>query len=233
MRLCRVFLIVPLLAACGPPQALVQYVAERHPECLWRVETADSVVALTLDDGPHPALTPQILDVLADFDARATFFVMGRRIEGNEALLRRMMEEGHELGNHLLTATPSILLPDPVFALRLREVDARLRPFGPVRWWRPASGFYDAPMRQAAERLGYRCALGDVYPNDAQNPFPPLLARYILRNVRPGSVIILHDGSAWRQRTVWTLRRILPELRRRGYRVVTLSALTEVAAEEP
>ena len=94
-----------------------------------------------------------------------------------------------------------------------------------MRWLRPASGFYDGEMLDTIERAGYRCALGSIYPYDAHLPWPGLSAAYVLSNARPGAVIVLHEGGDRSRRTIETLRRVLPVLRRRGYRVVTLSEL--------
>ena len=227
------FLVALLACGCGVPPELVRQAAERNPDVLFFAETSDSLIALTIDDGPHPTLTPRILDVLAEHEARATFFVMGRHVEGNEALLRRMVAEGHELGNHLMTSTPSLLLSQQTFEQRMLQAQRLLAPFDTVsesaRWLRPASGLFDEAMQEQVEKHGYRLALGSVYPNDAQNPLVPYLTYFILRHARPGAVIILHDGAWWRTRTVHVLRRVLPELRRRGYHVVTLSELTGAA----
>ncbi|HEX3160719.1 MAG TPA: hypothetical protein VHQ45_19520, partial [Gemmatimonadaceae bacterium] len=107
--------------------------------------------------------------------------------------------------------------------------------FGPVRWLRPGSGWHDARMLGTIEREGYRCALGSVYPYDAHLPSVRLATAYVLANARPGAVIILHEGGARGPRTVEVLRRVLPALRARGYRVVTLSELDalEQAVERP
>ena len=228
---CVVAALLLAVAGCGPPPALVDWVAERSPQVLFSASTTDSLVALTLDDGPHPKLTPQVLDVLAAHDAKATFFLMGSKVSGNEAVVRRIVEEGHEIGNHMMTAWPSWLLSPPVFRARLYRAHAQLAAFDTVRWFRPASGWFNERIRAEADSLNYEVALGSVYPNDAQNPFPSYHARYVLRYVRPGSVIILHEGMAHRRSVLAVLRRVLPALRRRGYRVVTLSELARAAKE--
>jgi peptidoglycan/xylan/chitin deacetylase (PgdA/CDA1 family) len=105
--------------------------------------------------------------------------------------------------------------------------------FGPVRWLRPGSGWYTGAMLDAVERAGYRCALGSVYPYDAHVRAPRLAAAYLLANVRPGAVIVLHEGGGRGRRTVDVLRRVLPVLRARGYRVVTLSELDALRRRPP
>jgi peptidoglycan/xylan/chitin deacetylase (PgdA/CDA1 family) len=80
-------------------------------------------------------------------------------------------------------------------------------------------------MLDVMRRHGYNCALGSVYPFDAAIPSSGIAARFVLRHARPGAVVILHDGGPRGERTARTLRTVLPELRRRGYRVVSLSEL--------
>ena len=215
------------LAACAPPMGLVDGLAEHYPDVLFRVATADSVIALTLDDGPSADSTPHVLALLAKHDARATFFLTGNRIPGREGLTRRIVLEGHELGNHGMRETPSILLSADRFADELNQAHRLLTEHDSVRWFRPATGFFDRHIIDEARQRGYEVALGSVYPNDVRRPIPSLLASYILSNVRPGDVIILHEGHTGRHTIVPVLQRILPELRQRGYRVVTLSELLE------
>jgi peptidoglycan-N-acetylglucosamine deacetylase len=79
------------------------------------------------------------------------------------------------------------------------------------------------------QRHGYRCVLGSVYPFDATIPSAAWATGYILRNVRPGAIVVLHDGGGRGRRTARVLAEVLPELRRRGYRVVSLSELVAAA----
>lgn len=207
------------------PFAAVRWLARRAPEVLFYVETAEPLVALTIDDGPHPSVTPEILDLLDEHRARATFFLIGERVRGNEPVVLRMVAAGHELGNHMMADAPSIRMSPAAFDAELLEAHAILSAFGPVRWFRPGHGWFNLRMLRQLRARGYRCALGSVHPYDPAIPFERYQSRHILRAVRPGSVIVLHDGTEGRRRTVRVLRRVLPELLRRGYSVVTLSEL--------
>jgi peptidoglycan-N-acetylglucosamine deacetylase len=209
----------------GPPVWLVDRVAAAFPGCLYRVRTREPVVALTLDDGPDVRTTPRIADELRRHDARATFFLIGERVPGAGHVLQRLVAEGHELGNHLMRDRPAILLDPGELARDLARSDALLAPYASIRWARPGSGWYSGETLAGLKRKGYACALGSVYPWDATIPSSAFAAAYVLRNVRPGAIIVLHDGGARGWRTARTLRTVLPELRRRGYRVVTLSQL--------
>lgn len=208
------------------PNWIVALLAKRS-QVAYFVETGEPVVALTIDDGPDPVTTPKILDVLKRHSARATFFLITSHVVGNEEAVARAVEEGHELANHLTTDEPSILLDGSEFERRLLESHEVLSQFADVRWFRPGSGWYNAKLLSILDRHGYRCALGSIYPFDPQLPSAWFAARYVLSNVRPGSIIVLHDCGARGERTVTALATILPELSRRGLRVVTLSELED------
>jgi peptidoglycan/xylan/chitin deacetylase (PgdA/CDA1 family) len=207
------------------PRWLAPRIAARSPRCLYSVPTRERVVALTIDDGPDPAHTRAILDLLREHDARATLFFISSRVPANEALVAAAVAEGHELGNHLTRDEPSNRMRPEEFVAAIREADSVLGRFGAVRWLRPGSGWYNDDILDAIEREGYRCALGSIYPYDAHHSSARLSAAYVLSNAGPGAVIILHDGGSRGRRSVEVLRRVLPRLRARGYRVVSLSGL--------
>jgi peptidoglycan/xylan/chitin deacetylase (PgdA/CDA1 family) len=212
------------------PRWLTARAGARGPRCLYAVATTERVVALTLDDGPDAAHTPAILRLLRRHRARATFFLLAERVAGHDALVRAIVAGGHELGNHLTRDEPSVRLPPPAFAAAMHEAGAVLGRFAPVRWLRPGGAWYTRAMLDAIERADLRCALGSVYPYDAHHPWPRLSAAYVLANVRPGAIVVLHEGGARGRRTLQVLRRVLPALRARGYRVVTLSELAALAS---
>jgi peptidoglycan/xylan/chitin deacetylase (PgdA/CDA1 family) len=210
------------------PRWLVPRIAAFSPGCLYSVRTTERVVAFTFDDGPDSAHTDEILDVLKANDAHATFFFVSSHVPGNEALLTRLVAQGQEIGNHLTRVEPSIRLSPEAFDAAVREAGASLSRFGAVRWLRPGSTWYNARMLGTIQRAGYRCALGSVYPYDPQLRSAPIASAYILANVQPGAIIVLHERDARGPRTVTTLKRVLPVLRSRGYRIVTLSELARL-----
>jgi len=214
-------------AVTALPTLFMEWKRSESPEVLFYVGTREPVVALTIDDGPSPA-TPEILEVLAENDAHATFFVIGHHVREHPDLARRMVAEGHELGHHMMVDEPSIDLAVGAFRAGFEEMDGILDEFGQSTFFRPGSGWYDDRMVDDAARLGYRTVLGSVYPFDAQIPFSTLSTWYMRQLVGPGSIMILHDGPERGLRTARVLRSLLPDLRSRGIRVVTLSTLTKL-----
>lgn len=208
------------------PEWLIAKLRRRSPNVLYSVETDQPVVALTIDDGPDANETLKILEILDEFNAHATFFLITDRVIGNEAIVERMVMDGHELGNHLTADEPSIALSDQKFENDLIEADEVLSGFMDVQWVRPGSGWYNDAMLATIKKHDYKCALGSVYPYDPQLGFYWFSAHYVLRKVKPGSVIVLHDHNRRGERTARALEIILPTLENRGYRVVTLSELS-------
>lgn len=213
------------------PRWILNRLMARSPEVYYAIDTEQKVIALTIDDGPDAVATDRIMDILARYDARATFFVLIDHIQGNEAIISRMIAEGHELGNHLLQDTPSIQHPDFEFRDRLATAHHELSSYGNIRWFRPGSGWYNQDMIRSLERYDYRLALGSIYPFDSHIPSSWFASRYIVWRAHPGGIIVLHDYGSRGLRTVQTLSYSLPRLVEKGYRIVTLSQLLEAAAQ--
>lgn len=226
---CTFGLLCPLYLVYKPPDSLIRFFQRRWPDVIFRHATAEKVVALSIDDAPS-IHTRAILDLLESSDAIATFFLIGSQIPGNEAVLAELVRAGNELANHAMHDEPSRRLSDPALAEQIRAVHVLIQNVysaveqdGPESWFfRPGSGFFSSRMRLLVSKLGYRLVLGDVYPHDPQVPFSRLNARHILSMVKPGSIIICHDRREW---TLPMLQEVLPELKRRGYRVLTVSQL--------
>ena len=208
-----------------PPFALVRLLARRVPDVLFFVDTTERAVALTLDDGPDPVLTPRVLDVLAAHGAHATFFLLGERAQHHPALLRRIVAEGHELGNHAWGDEPSARLTPAALEASLRATARVLAPAAPVTVFRPGSGWVTPRVLSVARRLGYRCVLGSVYAHDPHLRVPAFTVWDITRRVRPGAIVILHEGRPDRASVIGVLDAVLARLRGAGYRVTTVSEL--------
>lgn len=226
--------LLVLVAALGfvvvlrPPRWLLREVAGHHATTLFEVRTDRRAIALTIDDAPHPEVTPGILEVLRRHDAKATFFVIGSYAERHPELVDAIRADGHELGNHLYEDRMSARLAPDAFVRRLRRTHALIRPEGPVLWCRPGSGWITERLARLMAANGYRPCLASAYPMDLR--LPEALARWqFLANVRPGAILVLHDGGPGRRKTIRILEEALPRLRARGYEITTVSKLWALA----
>jgi len=190
-------------------------------------------IALSFDDAPDSQTTPAILEVLAEYEAHATFFIIAAQAVSHEELLREIVAKGHELGNHGAEERPSVSLTRRAFEVDLLLTHALLEPLEDARWFRPGSGWYDREILLTLDKHGYRCVLGDVYPLDTALPSPALTQQLVRWMIRPGSIVILHDRDERGWRTVETLRVLLPELRAQGYQILSVGELVAGRRSSP
>ena len=212
-------------AFCRAEPALRVLARLLHVEVLTYVDTEAPAFALTFDDGPHPDITPPLLDVLARHGARATFFLIGERILGNEPIVARIAAEGHELANHLMRDEPSVLLPDLEFRRQLGQVTSLLAPYGEICWFRPGSGWLTPRMLRSAAQQDLHCALGSVVARHDGVASDEQIPRRVLGRIRPGSIAVLHEGIPHRRGIISATDQVLAELRRRGLAAVAISDL--------
>lgn len=182
-------------------------------------------VALSFDDGPF-ALTPRFVGMLKANGAVATFFMIGEQVNpGYRATLRAELANGDALGDHTWTH-PDLLQSDEVVSQLkgTREVIRRETGYTPCVF-RPPYGDYDASVIGAARSLGLATILWEVDPSDYTLPGVATIEQRVLAQVRPGSIILSHDGGGPRQETLEAYPYIIAKLRRRGYRFVTVPQL--------
>ena len=217
---------VALLAivAWQPPWAY-RLLARAFPDILWSVEDAGPRVALTFDDGPSPEHTPQVLDILRRHGARATFFLIGPRAAAHPEIVRRMRVEGHEIANHYSSKRSTLFVDEGAFMAEVARAEAMMAPLGPPKLFRPPGGVTTPANRRALERMGYRCVLGSAYPFDGNGPPAAYVRFVVVKNLAPGTIVILHDGVRDPTNTIASLDAILAAARDKGLEVVPVGAL--------
>ena len=194
-----------------------------------RLPGGDKVASITFDDGPNPVATPLILDTLKADGIHATFFVLGRHADRWPHLVRRMADEGHQIGNHgyyhrkLHRRTPSYVRDDLT-----RGVDAIQRACGVTpRHFRAPHGFRNPWVTPIARSLGERTIGWSLGVWDSAKPGSAEIVARTLDGMRAGSILLLHDGDGYdaegdRTQTAEALPQIIAGLRARGFRFVTL-----------
>ena len=158
--------------------------------------------------------------MLARHDARATFFAVGSQLQAEPALARRVVGAGHTIGNHTYGHADLTRLSASAFFAELDRTQGVLRRITgtSTRLLRPPYGAVNAVVRTLAAQRGYLLTLWHVDPQDWRGGSATSIAANVLRDVRPGSIVLLHDGGGKRAATVSALERILGTLSARGYR---------------
>jgi peptidoglycan/xylan/chitin deacetylase (PgdA/CDA1 family) len=224
------FLVTAVLYAAGTAAMLVMLF---HPRNRWFLHPQTDVpcrdrpcVALTFDDGPSPDVTVQVLEILREKNAKATFFVVGRQIERHPELVRRAVAEGHVVANHTYSHPPLFCFLSP---RRLREEIAHtqdviagvagVRP----RHFRSPVGLRHPLLKAALARENLVLVLWRLRTYDTRRATRDGLRRRILERVRPGAIVLLHDRPGPGMAAMVTaLPDVIDALRDRGYDFVTV-----------
>ena len=186
------------------------------PEPVYPPAGSAGTIYLTFDDGPDPVVTPQILDILRQYNARATFFVQGGFAQAYPFMLVQMYGEGHGVANHTLSPASLRGISYQGF---LTEVQSTGNVLGGYNSWclRPPYGETDAYTYSNASALGYRVVMWDTDSWDWRRPGVSAIVSNVVDRVHPGAVVLMHDGGGERSQTLAALPLILDELSRRGY----------------
>lgn len=224
---------------------LVALVAKIFPDAVFYKPTTEKVVALTIDDIPTPnepddRSTQLILDAIEEFNRksqspqqkiRATFFAIASHLTENSTIIEKILQQGHEIGNHGLRDETAAFLSKTKFAKQLEITDTKLSQLSqqPIQWYRPGRGLYNRGMLQILHqnpKYQPKFALASMIPIDtfSLTSNPKFTAWYVSQFIFPGAILLLHGGSRQRsENTAIALKIILANLKKQNYRTVTLS----------
>lgn len=224
-------LVVVLVLACaviGADRLVNARTFQLGGDLVHRVETAEKVVALTFDDGPSDK-TESVLDVLREQQVRATFFLVGTDLHAQPALGRKIVADGHQVGNHSYTHSRMVFTGSGTVASEIERTDAEVRaagyqgdihfrpPYGKKLWTLPR---YLAEHHRTTIMWDVEPETDPGIAGDAD-----AVVRAVAETVRPGSIVLLHPMNEYNKATVTALPRIISELRGQGYRFVTVDEL--------
>lgn len=189
-----------------------------YPGLLWRMPARAKEVYLTFDDGPTADITPWVLDQLAHYDAKATFFLIGKNAQAHPGLMEQLRQSPHRLGNHTHEHCNGWKTPLPEYLRQIeqcsRYVESHLfrPPYGRIR---------HRQIRALQDR--WQIVMWDLLSADFDTRLSPeVCTRLVTRNLRPGSVVVFHDSEKAWPRLRETLPAVLAHLQREGYRCCKL-----------
>ena len=184
-------------------------------------------IALTFDDGPDGEYTDEILDILDEYDIKATFFVIGKCCKRYPSTLKRIYDSGHEIGNHTyshphLSRTSLSKIKDEIEA-----TDAEVYGITGMHTglFRPPEGFFSDGIGELCEDMGYKTVLWSVDTEDWRGPNKDSIVQAVNEGVYSGAIILCHDHVEGESNTPEALRELIPKLLSQGYVFVTVSEL--------
>lgn len=202
---------------------------EKRGDIVWEVPTQNKVIALTFDDGPDHTKTPEILSLLKQYQAKATFFVVGNRVEKFPEIVKQASLEGHEIGNHSFDHASFQNISRTKFLNELNRTQEAIYKATGQRptLFRPPGGSYNEAAVNICKDNQLLMILWswDQDTKDWTAPGVNKIANKVLNNVDNGDIILMHDYVYNSTQTVDALKIILPELIKRGYSFVTVSDL--------
>lgn len=190
-----------------------QFLQNLFPNLVWRMPTEEKVLFFTFDDGPIPEVTPWVLDILAEFDAKATFFCVGDNIHRYPEVFRKVLEAGHTVGNHTYNHLNGwrTELEDYLFNV------ARCANLMVTNLFRPPYGRL-RPKQSAQLQHNYEIVMWDVLSGDFDNELDgEQCYQNIIQNARPGSIIVMHDSLKAEANLRYALPKALAYFKEIGY----------------
>jgi peptidoglycan/xylan/chitin deacetylase (PgdA/CDA1 family) len=187
-------------------------------------------VALTFDDGPHPAFTPQIIAILGKYNVKATFFVVGKMARQSPELVKREAAAGHVVGNHSYDHVNLTKIPVGQIGVEWRKCNALIKSVlgADPTFCRPPGGDYDKDVITAAADAGLTTVLWTDDPGDYAKPGDKVIEKRVLRRIDNGAIVLMHDGV---QQTIDVLPQIIEHLQKRGFTFQTVAEMAQGHAE--
>lgn len=201
---------------------------------VYRVPMQKKVVAFTFDDGPSPVWTPQILSELKRAGIKATFFMLGEHVRKYPDIVRQVLLGGHEIGNHSYTHHVLIYYTKEELEKEVRDTERAIQEVAgyTTNIFRPPKGWLTTAEKKQLKDMGYAIVLWSLNSKDWVTFDDKYIVRYIVRNIRPGDIILFHDSGGVfgteggdRSETVRVIFRLTERLREKGYSFVTVSEL--------
>ena len=219
--------------ASSPAPEKAKSVAPAEPRITFSSVNVDGpYIAMTFDDGPSAKLTAKLLDLLAAHHIKATFFVIGENVVQHPELVQRAAREGHEIGNHSWSHPYLAKMSDEGVRQQLRKTDDAIKNAAGTRptLMRPPYGSLTAHQKKwIHDEFGYQIILWDVDPLDWKRPGPTVVCNRIVKETRPGSIVLSHDIHPG---TIEAMPSTLDQLEAKGFKFVTVSELIRMARPE-
>lgn len=192
------------------------WLEQLYKECTWSIPVMDNTIFLSFDDGPHPEITPFVLDELKKYNAKASFFCIGKNVQAYPEVYKRIIEEGHSVGNHSFShlngwkTDDAIYLDDIAAAKKYIHSNLYRPPYGRIR--RSQLKQLSAPV------LGLKAIMWTVLSGDFDTAISPeKCLQNVLSKTEPGSIIVFHDSEKAAERMRYALKVTLEYFSKKGY----------------
>jgi peptidoglycan/xylan/chitin deacetylase (PgdA/CDA1 family) len=196
-----------------------------YSNCIWDINTVEKVIYLTFDDGPHPIITLFVLDELKKYDAKATFFCIGKNVVEHTGVFDRIIAEGHAVGNHTQNHINGWETPNSIYLQNITEA----KKFISSNLFRPPYGKIKKSQLHLLSTAHYPLStiMWSVLSGDFDIRLSPeKCLQNVIQHTKSGSIIVFHDSQKAEEKLRYALPRVLKHFYNKGYRFEKLSIPT-------
>ena len=187
-----------------------------YPSLTWRIRGTGKTIYLTFDDGPHPTATPFVLEQLRKYNAKATFFCIGKNVAEHPAVYQSILDEGHAVGNHTYNHVNGWKTKNDIYLKDIEQAAILIK----SNLFRPPYGRIKRFQQKRLQTADYRfkTVMWDVLSGDFDtNLTPEACLGYVLYHTQPGSIIVFHDSTKAWDRMQYALPKVLEHFTNEGY----------------
>ena len=197
-----------------------------YPSLVWSINTTENIIYLTFDDGPHPTATPFVLKSLKQFNAKATFFCIGKNVELYPAIYAEIMSAGHTVANHTQNHLNGWKTTDEIYINNIDQAAAHID----SKLFRPPYGRITKFQAKLLHQMGYKIIMWDVLSGDFDTTLlKEDCAENTILQTQAGSIVVFHDSEKAYERMEFALPKLLDFYSKKGYRFESINWNTDLA----
>lgn len=196
------------------PVVVPRWLRILYPNRTWSLPVDEKILYLSFDDGPHPTITPRVLELLKQYNAKATFFCVGNNVEKYPAVFNSIQAEGHSLGNHSFHHLNGWKSDNQIYIDDVKKADRLIH----SNLFRPPYGRLKFSQASALLQMGYELIMWTVLSADYdRNITKEQCAMRVIKNITPGTIVLFHDSEKAEERMLYALEELLNDATKKGY----------------
>ncbi len=201
------------------PARVPRFIQKLYPHRVWRIESSSNELFLTFDDGPHPDITPRVLELLNEYDAKATFFCIGDRVKQYPAIVEQIIAAGHIIGNHTQHHLNGWKTSTNEYVVDVEEAQRLIK----TSLFRPPYGRMTGKQARSIRKMGMKIIMWTILSADYDQDISPAdVSKRVTENIQNGSIVVFHDSEKAELNMMFALTELLKKGSQKGFKFSVL-----------
>ncbi len=201
------------------PAWVPRFIQKLYPHRVWRIESSSNELFLTFDDGPHPDITPRVLELLNEYDAKATFFCIGDRVKQYPAIVEQIIAAGHIIGNHTQHHLNGWKTSTNEYVVDVEEAQRLIK----TSLFRPPYGRMTGKQARSIRKMGMKIIMWTILSADYDQDISPAdVSKRVTENIQNGSIVVFHDSEKAELNMMFALTELLKKGSQKGFKFSVL-----------